>query len=186
MNPAIDFAKIERVLRAELSPSVLNEAEESIWRMVMCDLLDEPGPHEEAFFAELRAAKGAVGLEPEYPDRQTVDAQIDPDSETFRKAFVNEFVSTQPSPHRVPGLVLYYRGRVHTPDFQFDTNGDVRSSFRAVLDAMPCMSSWQAAFWFVSSNEALEGQRPVDLLDINQERVLKVARHSGESFHRGQ
>ena len=52
---SIDHAKISRVLAGELETTVLNEAEKGVWSEQFRQKMAEPGPEEEAFFAELRA-----------------------------------------------------------------------------------------------------------------------------------
>ncbi len=80
MGKNIDEEKLRRILAGELPPGKLNDEEEAVWRKRMVELLDEPTPEEEVFFAELAAHADAPGLAdggelfpgvmPSYPNKE--------------------------------------------------------------------------------------------------------------------
>lgn len=61
-SESIDEVRLSRVLAGELETTVLTAAEKAVWSERFLAKMSEPGPGEEAFFAELRKSGGAVGL----------------------------------------------------------------------------------------------------------------------------
>jgi hypothetical protein len=47
------------------------------------------------------------------------------------------------------------------------------------------IGGWELAMWFTSSNQQLDGRRPVDDLDEEPERVVAAARALGEPVEPG-
>jgi hypothetical protein len=62
-SDSIDEFRLSRVLAGELETTVLTAAEKAVWSERFLAKMSEPGPGEEAFFAELRKSGGAVGLD---------------------------------------------------------------------------------------------------------------------------
>lgn len=60
---SFDYAKLSRVLAGEAETTVLTDEEKAVWSEQFLAKMCEPGPEEDAFFAELRASGGAVGLD---------------------------------------------------------------------------------------------------------------------------
>ena len=61
---SFDYVKISRVLAGELETGVLTAEEKAVWSEQFVAKMSEPGPDEDAFFADLRASGKAVGLDP--------------------------------------------------------------------------------------------------------------------------
>ena len=59
---AFDHARLSRVLAGELETAALSPEEKAVWSDRFLARMSEPGPEEEAFFAELRARGGGAGL----------------------------------------------------------------------------------------------------------------------------
>lgn len=61
------------------------------------------------------------------------------------------------------------------PAFQF-RHGQARPEVGRVLERFGGkLSAWQIAFWFVAENGWLDGQRPVDVLDLHPDAVVEAA-----------
>lgn len=60
---SFDYAKLSRVLAGEVETTVLTDQEKAVWSEQFLAKMSEPGPEEDAFFAELRASGQAVGLD---------------------------------------------------------------------------------------------------------------------------
>jgi len=71
-----------------------------------------------------------------------------------------------------------HKGVLRFPLFQFDEDGAPRRDVVATLRALPIerMSEWEIALWWSAANGALDGRRPVDVLDENPEAVERAAR----------
>ncbi|WP_282026293.1 TA system antitoxin ParD family protein [Limimaricola cinnabarinus] len=61
----LDHAKISAVLAGEMQTRELTPEEKSVWLDRFTDLMGEPGPEEEAFFADRRRRGLGVGLDEE-------------------------------------------------------------------------------------------------------------------------
>ena len=59
----LDHAKISAVLAGEMQTRELTPEEKSVWLDRFTDLMGEPGPEEEAFFADRRRRGLGVGLD---------------------------------------------------------------------------------------------------------------------------
>jgi|SRR6056297_468573 len=59
----LDHAKISAVLAGEMQTRELAPEEKSVWLDSFTDLMGEPGPEEEAFFADRRRRGLGVGLD---------------------------------------------------------------------------------------------------------------------------
>ncbi|MGR3499613.1 MAG: hypothetical protein ACU0E9_12050 [Limimaricola soesokkakensis] len=68
----LGHAKISRVLAGELETTALTPEERAIWSKRFLAQMAEPGPEEEAYYAELRESGKAVGLGP--PDDPDMEA----------------------------------------------------------------------------------------------------------------
>lgn len=60
---SFDYTSISRVLAGELETAVLTDEEKSVWSERFLEKMSEPGPAEEAHFADLRKSCKAVGLD---------------------------------------------------------------------------------------------------------------------------
>ncbi|MEE4013431.1 hypothetical protein V1T76_15270 [Roseibium sp. FZY0029] len=58
-----DHAKISKVLAGEMETSALTAEEKAVWSERFLEEMSEPGPDEEAFFAELRKSGNAFDAE---------------------------------------------------------------------------------------------------------------------------
>lgn len=58
-----DHVRLSRVLAGEAETTALTLEEKAVWSERFLAKMSEPGPAEEAFFAELRANSNAVGLD---------------------------------------------------------------------------------------------------------------------------
>ena len=58
-----DHARLSRVLSGELETTALSAEEKAVWAERFLAKMSEPGPDEDAFFAELRKTGKAVGLD---------------------------------------------------------------------------------------------------------------------------
>lgn len=75
---------------------------------------------------------------------------------------------------------VHHRGAEHFPAFQF-REGRPHPVMRTALAALPPrMSSWQRAFWFVSTNGWLDDAAPADVLDDVDRVVAAAGRESQE------
>jgi hypothetical protein len=73
-----------------------------------------------------------------------------------------------------------HRGKEHFPAFQF-REGRPHPTVKKALAALPSrLSSWQRAFWFVSTNGWLDDKAPVDVLDDPQAIVAAAGREAEE------
>jgi hypothetical protein len=74
--------------------------------------------------------------------------------------------------------VLFYVQLIdvaYFPAFQW-RHVQLRSGIAGVLEAFASGSTkWHIAMWFVSENDALEGLRPIDLLDAEPRSVARAA-----------
>lgn len=61
---SFDYARLSRVLAGEVETTVLTAEEKAVWSEQFVAKMSEPGPDEDAFFADLRASGKAVGLDP--------------------------------------------------------------------------------------------------------------------------
>jgi hypothetical protein len=80
---------------------------------------------------------------------------------------------------RLFSLTIGFRHRF--PAFQFDGRGQPLEVISLVLaELAPHRQSfdhgWETALWLASGNEALAGERPVDLLSSNPDAVVAAAR----------
>ena len=75
-----------------------------------------------------------------------------------------------------------YQGQTVYPGFQFDDDGELRTVVADVLAHLPVdrMSPWEVALWWTASNGWLRGRRPVDLLDEDDEALVKAAARLAE------
>lgn len=71
---SFDYARLSSVLAGELETTVLTAEEKAVWSEQFLTRMSEPGPAEDAFFAELRQSGNAVGLDTS-GQIVTVDAQ---------------------------------------------------------------------------------------------------------------
>ena len=60
---SFDHTRLSRVLAGELETTALTAEEKAVWSERFLAKMSEPGPGEEAFFAELRKSGKAVGLD---------------------------------------------------------------------------------------------------------------------------
>lgn len=70
------------------------------------------------------------------------------------------------------------RTYVH-PDCQFDAVNQVQPVMRALLRILPTEGDdggWRRTFWLYGPRDALDGQAPADVLGVDSERVLTLAR----------
>lgn len=58
-----DHVRLSRVLAGEVETTALTPEEKAVWSERFLVKMSEPGPAEEAFFADLRASGTAVGLD---------------------------------------------------------------------------------------------------------------------------
>jgi hypothetical protein len=74
---------------------------------------------------------------------------------------------------------VQHRGKEYFPAFQF-REGRPHPTVKKALAALPSrLSSWQRAFWFVSTNGWLSDKAPADMLDDPQ-AVVAAAEREGE------
>jgi len=75
---------------------------------------------------------------------------------------------------------VQHRGKEYFPAFQF-REGRPHPTVKKALAALPArLSSWQRAFWFVSTNGWLDDKAPADVLDDRQSVVTAAERESEE------
>jgi hypothetical protein len=75
---------------------------------------------------------------------------------------------------------VQHRGKEHFPAFQF-REGRPHPTVKKALAALPSrLSSWQRAFWFVSTNGWLDDKAPADVLDDPQAVVAAAGREAEE------
>ena len=61
------------------------------------------------------------------------------------------------------------------PAFQVD-HGRPKPAVRPILSALPAgLSGWETLLWFTGNNGWLDGDRPVDLIDVAPDRVVEAA-----------
>ncbi len=60
---SFDHTKISRVLAGELETTTLTDEEKAVWSEGFLNKMSDPGPGEDAFFADLRKSGKAVGLD---------------------------------------------------------------------------------------------------------------------------
>ncbi len=60
---SFDHTTISRVLSGEIETTALTAEEKAAWSEAFLKEMSDPGPEEEAFFAELRKSGKAVGLD---------------------------------------------------------------------------------------------------------------------------
>ncbi len=80
-------------------------------------------------------------------------------------------------------FAVMHQGTPTFPGFQFSPEGQplpVIASLLAILG--DTHSGWELALWFLGSNGWLDGQRPVDLLLTEPDRVIAAAKHEAEAF----
>lgn len=70
-----------------------------------------------------------------------------------------------------------YQGIRAFPAFQFTADGDPLPVIERVLKVLPTdmMTEWEVAFWWNAGNEWLEGERPVDFMEIDPEQTVLAA-----------
>jgi len=74
---------------------------------------------------------------------------------------------------------VQHRGKEYFPAFQF-REGRPHPTVKKALAALPLrLSSWQRAFWFVSTNGWLSDKAPADMLD-DPKAVVAAAQREGE------
>ena len=73
-------------------------------------------------------------------------------------------------------------GQLRFPLFQFDQAGQPKPQLAEVVRALEQngLSGWELALWFAGASERLDGQRPLDVLDTEPDRVLTAARQVAE------
>ncbi|MBW8875138.1 MAG: hypothetical protein JF614_09250 [Acidobacteria bacterium] len=117
-------------------------------------------------------------------DRETVEARQARRLERARKAFLREFGSpgytgagdTERWREQGKIFTVTYQGATHIPRFQFDKRGFPLPAIAGVIKALGAKTSeWGLGMWFTAANGWLGGQRPVDLLKDDPERVVRVA-----------
>lgn len=80
-------------------------------------------------------------------------------------------------------LRVEHNGITYYPRFQFDKSGNAHPVIRKLLKVRsPLMSDWQFALWFVAANGWLGGERPVDSLEKDADRVIDAAQHATEDL----
>jgi hypothetical protein len=80
-------------------------------------------------------------------------------------------------------FAVEYRGQRLYPGFQFDPETFApEPAVAAVLAALPRerMSDWEVALWWTAGNGWLDGERPVELLGDESERLTEAAGHLAE------
>lgn len=60
---SFDHTKISRVLAGEFETTTLTAEEKAVWSEGFLKKMSDPGPEEEAFFADLRKSGKAIGLD---------------------------------------------------------------------------------------------------------------------------
>lgn len=75
---------------------------------------------------------------------------------------------------------VQHRGKEHFPAFQFREGRPHPTIKRALAALPPRLSSWQRAFWFVSTNGWLSDKVPADVLDDPHSVVAAAERESEE------
>lgn len=91
--------------------------------------------------------------------------------------FIGDAVSLAMLIHTGQVFGLEWRGSLWIPMFQFDPDDlSTQSSAQEVRAMLPSLwGGWRVASWFSGPNIALNGQRPVDLLESNTTAVLAAA-----------
>jgi len=80
-----------------------------------------------------------------------------------------------------------FRHAIWIPKFQFSSEGsyEPRPLVACVAREMAGLrADWDLLEWFLGSNDSLDGQRPVDLLDSNDAAVLQAARADASAMRR--
>lgn len=78
-----------------------------------------------------------------------------------------------------------WRDTLWVPMFQFDPyNFSVKSSFEKVWrERAPTLKGWQFANWLATPNASLANRRPLDVLDLDCQAVLSVAKLDPALLH---
>lgn len=74
---------------------------------------------------------------------------------------------------------VQHRGKEYFPAFQFREGRPHPTIKKALTALLPRLSSWQRAFWFVSTNGWLDDKAPIDVLD-DPRSVVAAAEREGE------
>lgn len=116
-----------------------------------------------------------------------IESEIDADNEWLRDQFAADFELLTRS--QIPDdldseevICLDVDGQDRYPSFQFDDAGRPFEVLGPVLSHLKGkdLSNWQAAFWLVSPQNALDGDLPVDLIQVGDDRVIAAAQSAYE------
>ncbi len=131
-----------------------------------------------------------------------VEAKIDDDNARLRAEFLSDFeVLTSAQIHAMSGSTsrnksatandwkkagkifsVKLQGKDLYPAFQFNADGRPYATLADVLAALPQdLTSWQTAFWLVAPQNALDGARPIDLVQAGDARVFDAAARAFET-----
>ncbi len=89
--------------------------------------------------------------------------------------------SAQPNKWKKSGQIfaIHHNGIDYFPDYGLDRNTQFRP-LKALSEVLKIFADykdgWGIAFWFLSMNSFLGGQRPQDMLEKHSERVIEAAR----------
>jgi hypothetical protein len=98
--------------------------------------------------------------------------------------------SAQPNKWKKSGQIfaIHHNGIDYFPDYGLDRNKQFRP-LKALSDVLKIFADhkdgWGIAFWFLSVNSFLGGQRPQDMLAKHSERVIEAARDEIEGVGHG-
>lgn len=98
--------------------------------------------------------------------------------------------SAQPNKWKKSGQIfaIHHNGIDYFPDYGLDRNTQFRP-LKALSDVLKIFADhkdgWGIAFWFLSVNSFLGGQRPQDMLAKHSERVIEAARDEIEGIEHG-
>ncbi|MBK0095819.1 hypothetical protein IBT49_07510 [Erwinia sp. S63] len=98
--------------------------------------------------------------------------------------------SAQPNKWKKSGQIfaIHHNGIDYFPDYGLDRNTQFRP-LKALSEVLKIFADhkdgWGIAFWFLSVNSFLGGQRPQDMLAKHSERVIEAARDEIEGIGRG-
>ena len=98
--------------------------------------------------------------------------------------------SAQPNKWKKSGQIfaIHHNGIDYFPDYGLDRNTQFRP-LKALSEVLKIFADhkdgWGIAFWFLSMNSFLGGQRPQDMLAKHSERVIEAARDEIEGVGHG-
>lgn len=76
-------------------------------------------------------------------------------------------------------FAFIHRRHFWFPAFEFAV-GEPKPVLQEILNLIRPLHGWEAMFWFVGANGWLEGDAPVDVLDVDPVAVVLAASHAND------